>query len=75
MPIYRYACGACGREFEVIQRRDETGACPSCGSEQVARKLSVVARPQSGGAAVAQAMPGACGTCGDPRGPGSCSMN
>lgn len=33
MPIYEYACEACGRVTEVIQRLDDAplAACPECG--------------------------------------------
>jgi len=33
MPIYEYACAACGRVTEVIQRLDEAPLteCPECG--------------------------------------------
>jgi putative FmdB family regulatory protein len=33
MPIYEYACAACGRVTEVIQRLDEAPltVCPECG--------------------------------------------
>jgi putative FmdB family regulatory protein len=33
MPIYEYACEACGRVTEVIQRLDDPplAACPDCG--------------------------------------------
>lgn len=33
MPIYEYACEACGRVTEVIQRLDDPplAACPECG--------------------------------------------
>ncbi len=43
MPIYEYTCAPCGKEFEelVIRRSDEAEVkCPSCGSPQVARRMS-----------------------------------
>lgn len=35
MPLYEYACRACGHHFEVQQRfsEDPIKACPQCGSE------------------------------------------
>ncbi len=68
MPIYEYACRACGREFETLVRGAETPSC-ACGSVELDKKLSVFSA-QKGEAPVA-----ACGTCGDPRGPGSCALN
>ena len=43
MPIYDYRCGACGEEYErmrPLDRMDDGGACPACGSEDTSRRLS-----------------------------------
>lgn len=42
MPIYEYACGACGNEFEAEQRITEKPleTCPECQSRQVKRLIS-----------------------------------
>jgi putative FmdB family regulatory protein len=42
MPIYEFACLACGNEFERIQSFSDTSTptCPNCQSVQVQRKLS-----------------------------------
>ncbi len=51
MPIYEYACRACGREFEELVRgpADEAElACPACGSAELERRLSVCAAPVAG---------------------------
>jgi putative FmdB family regulatory protein len=75
MPLYEYGCRACDREFEVLVRGGETPACPSCRSTDLERRLSVfAARTQNGSSETSMAV-GACGRCGDPRGPGACSMN
>jgi putative FmdB family regulatory protein len=76
MPLFEYACRACGHRFEFLTREGRTPACPSCESADLEKQLSVfaVSTAPSGGARPAFA-PGACGTCGDPRGPGSCSIN
>ena len=71
MPIYEYACGKCGNEFEMLVRSDTVPGCPSCRSTEVAKKLSVFA---TAGSAEDEA-PIACGTCGHPGGPGSCALN
>lgn len=76
MPLYEYACRECDREFEALVRASDTPACPSCHSQDLQRKLSVfAARTQGGGTASGGPAVGPCGSCGDPRGPGSCSMN
>jgi len=78
MPVYEYVCSACQKPFEELVLGDERVACPACHSARVAKKFSTFAtsserRPESASTAN---MPGpGCGTCGDPRGPGACSMN
>jgi putative FmdB family regulatory protein len=73
MPLYEYVCRRCGRGFEELVRADTVVACPGCAATDVTRVMSVVTIGHaSDGAARA---PGACGTCGDPRGPGACAMD
>jgi putative FmdB family regulatory protein len=74
MPIYEYACKSCGREFETLVRGGTAPDCPDCHSTDLAKKLSVFA---TGGATAdaAARIPGPCGTCGHPDGPGSCALN
>lgn len=72
MPLYEYDCTACGRPFEALVFGREEPACPACGSRRAAKRFSAFA--VSSGAKDAPPS-GACGTCGDPRGPGSCSTN
>ncbi|OFW13282.1 MAG: FmdB family transcriptional regulator [Acidobacteria bacterium RIFCSPLOWO2_12_FULL_67_14] len=73
MPLYEYACKTCATRFEVLVRTGETPECPSCHGTTLERRFSVFAA-HTGGAPKA-AVPGPCGSCGDPRGPGACSMN
>jgi len=82
MPLFEYECRGCHQRFEFLTREGRSPACPACKSEDLQKLMSVFAaqsstpaksfsdRPMStaGG-------PGACGACGAPRGPGSCSMN
>jgi putative FmdB family regulatory protein len=72
MPIYEYACKGCGQEFETLVRAASTPDCPSCHSSDLQKKLSVFSTAGTGAEAASF---GACGTCGDPRGPGACSIN
>jgi putative FmdB family regulatory protein len=51
MPIYDYRCASCGAEFEKLIRGDSTVACPKCEATDVARLMSLPARPVSGGKA------------------------
>jgi putative FmdB family regulatory protein len=76
MPLFEYACRACDKQFEVLIRGQETPACPSCHATDLQRRLSTFAARTGAGASAAP-MPamGGCGACGDPRGPGSCSIN
>jgi putative FmdB family regulatory protein len=43
MPIYEYACRACGAKFETLVRSGDTPACPSCASHDLDKLLSGVA--------------------------------
>ena len=83
MPLYEYACRSCSSQFEALVRSHEAPECPSCHGKDLERRLSVfAAHTGSVGAAsrlrqvgAQQGDVGACGSCGDPRGPGACSMN
>jgi putative FmdB family regulatory protein len=77
MPLFEYSCRECHRQFELLVRGNDTPECPSCHSTALQRRLSTFAAHTSGGGFSADAMPavGPCGACGDPRGPGACSMN
>jgi len=70
MPIFEYACRACGHEFETLVRGGETPACERCTSAELEKKLSVFASPANSDTGAAP-----CGTCGHPGGPGSCALN
>lgn len=76
MPLYEFHCKHCGTDTELLVRT--TGwkglACPKCGADQLAKKLSVfAAAPASGGAPEpACAGPGPTGRC---CGGGACGMN
>jgi putative FmdB family regulatory protein len=72
VPLYEYACHACEREFELLVRSDVTPACPRCGGTALTKLMSAAAIGRGGGDP--PPAPGACGTCGDPRGPGACAM-
>ena len=72
MPIYEYACTACGKEFEKLLRQSSPAPeCPDCHSVDLRKKLSSFAAP-SGASARARELPSACGSCGHPDGPGAC---
>jgi putative FmdB family regulatory protein len=76
MPLFEYECRSCGNHFEYLTRADQTPACPSCRGEDLQKLLSVFAAQTSSPAkSVSDEPMGACGSCGDPRGPGSCSVH
>ena len=76
MPLFEYACRACDHQFEALVRASETPECPSCHGTSLERRLSVFAAHTNGTSTTSAAMPvSPCGACGDPRGPGACSMN
>jgi putative FmdB family regulatory protein len=53
MPIYEYACKACGRAFEMLVRTGTTPSCPACESTDLERLLSTPAVHSSGTHALA----------------------
>ncbi len=62
MPIYEYACRACGKVFEavLIRRADEAEvACPQCSTREVERVMSRPA-PLSAGSAAGVSSGGGC---------------
>ena len=74
MPIFEYVCQQCKHHFEAIVLGSQEAACPKCASKRLNQQLSSFAvrgeKSQETGSPS-----GTCGTCGDPRGPGACSMN
>ena len=77
MPLFEYACETCDREFETLVRNGQAPTCPSCESPKLQKRQSTFAARSTGGASSVTEVPtsGGCGHCGDPRGPGSCSLN
>jgi len=73
MPIFEYVCKECDHEFEALVFGSDKAECPKCHSKKLAPQLSVFAVAGKGSSSASHS-PTACGTCGDPRGPGSCSM-
>jgi len=76
MPIYEYVCSACEHAFEALVYGSERPACPSCSSRELEKQFSTFGTRR--GTAEPDAPlsgRGSCGTCGDPRGPGACSLN
>lgn len=72
MPVYDYQCRKCTREFDVFHRGKEVAedvVCPSCGSKEANRLMSVPGKPA--GAGSADPFPSGGGCCGG----GACSMN
>ena len=45
MPIYEYACNACGHELELLQgfREEPITTCPACHLDELKRKISAAA--------------------------------
>lgn len=64
MPIYEYACQACGRQFEVLVRGGETPTCPHCESPQLTRQLSVPAAHVGGSGSLPVSDASWAGPCG-----------
>jgi putative FmdB family regulatory protein len=73
MPIFEYICRDCNQPFEALVLGKEKATCPKCQGKNLASQLSVFA-VQAKASSSRVPSTGACGSCGDPRGPGSCSM-
>ena len=72
MPIFEYVCKECKHEFEALVFGKDKVECPKCHSKKLEPQLSMFAAVAKGASSPAPAA-GACGSCGDPRGPGACS--
>jgi putative FmdB family regulatory protein len=75
MPLFEYICRDCQRQFEQFVTGDRQPACPACQGRSLEKQLSTFAVSTSSPRQNAAQSAGGCGTCGDPRGPGACSMN
>jgi putative FmdB family regulatory protein len=76
MPLFEYACQTCEHQFEWLTRGTATPECPSCHGTSLEKRQSVFAARSGSPASSATPAPiSACGSCGDPRGPGACSLN
>jgi putative FmdB family regulatory protein len=76
MPILEFLCRQCGGRYEDLVKSAAEAVCPKCGSRRAERLLSTFAVSRGGDRASADlSASGPCGTCGDPRGPGSCDLD
>ncbi|MGA8215617.1 MAG: FmdB family zinc ribbon protein [Candidatus Sulfotelmatobacter sp.] len=73
MPIFEHICQECQHEFETLVFGRDQAKCPKCQSKKLNPQLSVFAVSVKS-AAGSTSPTGACGSCGDPRGPGACSL-
>lgn len=74
MPIFEYVCRECNHRFELLVQGSVEASCPQCKTTKLDKQFSAFGV----GATSGWASPGGagpCGSCGDPRGPGACSMN
>jgi len=74
MPIFEYICQSCDHQFEAIVLGKEKASCPRCQSRKLTPQLSVFAVSAKSASAPSRSA-GPCGSCGDPRGPGSCKFD
>jgi putative FmdB family regulatory protein len=73
MPIFEYVCQQCQHEFETLIFGRDQAKCPKCQSQKLSPRLSVFAMSTKSSGSPS-ATKGACGSCGDPRGAGACSL-
>jgi putative FmdB family regulatory protein len=74
MPIYEYTCKECRHEFEALVYGKEKAECPKCHATKLEPRLSVFAVAAKSSSA-SSTRSGPCASCGDPRGPGACSLD
>jgi putative FmdB family regulatory protein len=77
MPIFEYVCKECEHEFEALVFGKQKAECPKCQSKKLEPQLSVFAVSAKSGTTNQPSMSsaaGPCGSCGDARGPGACSL-
>ena len=75
MPIFEYVCKECQHEFEALVFGKQKAECPKCQSKKLEPQLSVFAVSAKSGTGTRPAAGVApCGSCGDARGPGACSL-
>lgn len=55
MPIYDYRCKDCDKTFELLVRSSTVPTCPSCGSTQLDKQVSLPAPPGQTAGIVAKA--------------------
>lgn len=75
MPIYSYICQECSHHFDSLVQGSNIPQCPKCNTRNLEKQLTAFAVGATEGGADFGGGPGACGSCGDPRGPGACSLN
>lgn len=73
MPIFEYICKECHHQFEALVYAKEKAECPICHATRLEPQLSVFA-VSAKGSTVPAPRSGPCSSCGDPRGPGACSL-
>ena len=75
MPIYEYVCQDCRHHFEKLVNGSAATSCPSCNGHKLKQQFSTFAVGGRGTKSAPTERIGACRSCGDPRGPGACSLN
>jgi len=75
MPIYEYVCKKCDHAFELLVHGDTVAECPECKSRKLEKQHSVFSASVRDGSSALAPSASPCGSCGNPRGPGACSMN
>lgn len=73
MPIFEYVCRECQHQFEALIFGKQRAECPKCHATRLDPQLSVFAVSAKSSAS-SPSTGAACGSCGDARGPGACSL-
>jgi putative FmdB family regulatory protein len=75
MPIFEYVCQECHHRFEAIVMGSQKASCPKCEGRKLDQQISRFAVSGGDKSGDFASDGGACTSCGDPRGPGSCALD
>jgi len=79
MPLYEFECRQCSTVFEELVRMGSTGEglnCPSCGHEEIRKKMSTFSGRATGDNGTHHCVGGGCGgDCGSCDGTCSCHQH
>jgi putative FmdB family regulatory protein len=63
MPLYEFSCVKCGNKFSEIKKiGDDSASCPSCGSDETKKLISLFSSSVSGAGSSGHTHGAGCGS-------------